>query len=131
MKLEERQICGVVPLMFIATRRSKIISINAGKPVKKNKNKFKVGNIVKHYYQYHKDLYEYDKFGERRFTGHEIVKNEETLLIVGHDGKSHFIVAAMGESISFQARTYFTYGGFDKCFKILANYVNDCCFPVS
>lgn len=99
--------------------------------MKKNKKNFKAGDIVKHHYQYHKDQYELDKWGERKFVGQEIIKQEETLLIVGHDGKSHFIVAPLGDNISFSSRRYFQHGGFDKCFKILANYVNENCFSVS
>lgn len=99
--------------------------------MKKNKNSFKVGNIIKHHSHNIKDVYEYDKFGEKRFKGHDIVKNEENLIIVGHDGKRHFIVCPLGDFITYQARTYFSYGGFDNCFKILTSYVNDSCFPVS
>ena len=75
--------------------------------MKKNKKNFKAGDIVKHHYQYHKDKYELDKWGERKFVGQEIIKEEDTLLIVGHDGKSHFIVAPLGDNISFSSRHYF------------------------
>jgi hypothetical protein len=131
MILVELRLCGVETPISIKIRRSTTININVGKPVKTNKNKFKAGNIIKHHYQHHKDLFEYDKSGERYFKGQEIIKNEETLLIVGHDGKKHFIVCPLGDFITFQSRTYFPHGGFEKCFKILVNYVNDCCFPVS
>ena len=131
MNLAEHQLCGVVLPISTQIKRSKIISINVGKPVKKNKNNFKAGNIIKHRYEHHKDLFEYDKSGEGHFKGREIIKKEETLLIVGHDGKRHFIVCPLGDFITYQARTYFSHGGFDNCFKILVNYVNDRCFPVS
>lgn len=94
------------------------------------KKNFKVGDMVKNYYQYSKDVYETDKYGERRFARKDIVKQEETLLIVGHDGKSNFIVTPMGDNISFASRHYFEYGGFQKCFKVLANYINDNCFRI-
>lgn len=99
--------------------------------MKKNKKNFKAGDIVKHYYQYHKDKYEFDKWGERKFVGKEIINQEETLLIVGHDGNMHFIAAPLGDIISFNSRAYFQHGGFDRCFKILANYVNNNCISVS
>lgn len=99
--------------------------------MKKNKKNFKAGDIVKHYFRYDKNQYELDKWGKRQIVGQETIKQEEILLIVGHDGKSHFVVAPLGEHISFSSRKYFQYGGFDKCFKILANYVNDNCFSVS
>lgn len=127
----ERLLCGVVHLTSIRTRRKRTIKTSAGSNVKKNKKNFKAGDIIKHYYQYHKDQYELDKWGERKFVGKEIIKQEETLLILGHDGKSHFIVTPLGENISFGSRKYFQHGGFDKCFKVLANYVNDNCFSVS
>jgi hypothetical protein len=106
----------VVHLTFIRTRRKSITRINAGSIVKKNKKNFKVGNIIKHYYQSYTVKYEIDKWGEKKFAGQEIVKKEETLLIIGHDGKSHFIVTPLGENITFNSRKYFQHGGFDKCF---------------
>lgn len=94
------------------------------------KKGFKVGDMVKNYYQYYKDVYETDKFGERRFVEKQIIKQEETLLIVAHDGKASFIVTPIGDNISFNSRKYFNYGGFDRCFKVLVNYVNDNCFSI-
>lgn len=94
------------------------------------KKNFKAGDIVKHHYQYHKDVYDTDKFGERRFVRKDVVTEVETFLIIGHDGNGYFIVTAMGDVISFQSRRYFSHGGFDKCFKVLANYVNDNCIRI-
>lgn len=93
------------------------------------KKNFKVGDIVKHTMNLYKDNYEYVD-GERRFVDRTIDKKEETLLIVGYDSKK-FIVTPLGDYVHFNHRKYFTYGGFERCFNVLASYVNDCCTSVS
>jgi hypothetical protein len=99
----------------------------------KNKTKkFKVGDIIKSKVQLYSDKFEYDEYlNERKVVSRDIQNKEETLLIVGHDGDKRFIVAPLGENIYFSNRTYFSYGGFDKCFKLLVNYVNDNCTSIS
>lgn len=96
---------------------------------KKNK-KFKVGDIVKSEIQFYKDEIQHIE-QEERIVKRNITKKEETLLILGHDGKKSFIVTPLGEDIYFGNRKYFSHGGFDKCFKLFVDYVNTNCFSVS
>jgi hypothetical protein len=110
--------------------KQKSITRKSAGNMSKKKSKFKVGDIVKSEFQFYKDRTEWTN-GEERLVTRDIVKKEETLLILGHDGKKSFIVTPLGENIYFGNRKYFPHGGFDKCFKLFVDYVNDNCFSVS
>ena len=93
---------------------------------------FRIGDIVKCHVQTISDISEHDPYNdETRLKKREVSTQSDTLLILGHDGDKRFIVAPMGENIPYSNRKYFSFGGFDKCFKLLVSYVNDNCSLVS
>jgi hypothetical protein len=93
---------------------------------------FKIGDIVKCNFQSINDVSEYDPYNDgTRLKKRSVTTQTDTLLILGHDGEKRFIVTPMGEYIPFSNRNYFTFGGFDKCFKLLVTYVNENCSLVS
>jgi hypothetical protein len=116
------------PLLFQIKQKS--ITRKSVESMSKKKNKFKVGDIVKSEIQFYKDRTEWTN-DQETLVSRDITKKEETLLILGHDGKKSFIVTPLGEDIYFGNRKYFPHGGFDRCFKLFVDYVNDNCFSVS
>ena len=91
----------------------------------KSKNKsFKVGDIVLNSFNVIANGYQWDTINNK------VDAVNETLLIVGYDGGS-FIVAPMGEHYHFNRRLFFSYGGFERCFKLLASHVNKNCTSIS
>lgn len=96
------------------------------------KKGFKIGDIIKCNFQNINDTREYDPYNnDTRLKKREVITKSDTLLILGHDGDKRFIVAPMGENNMFSNRKYFSFGGFDKCFKLLVTYVNENCSLVS
>lgn len=95
-------------------------------------NNFKAGNIILHSVNIGKDIYEYSPFdNEKRFVRKEVQIEQETLLIIGRVNNS-FIVTPLGPKINAGAiRKYYSYGGFDNCFNMMAKYVNENCSLVS
>jgi hypothetical protein len=94
------------------------------------KKNFKVGNIVQHSISRNDDSFTYND-GERRFQNRQVFHEQETLLIVGYENSSFIVYAMQGDIKEAGRRKYFNYGGFERCFKMLAKYVNDNCTPVS
>jgi hypothetical protein len=93
--------------------------------------KFKIGDIVSSEVEMYRDNMQYQNDSDLVLASREITRRQETLLILAHDGNNSFIVTPLGENIFFSQRKYFSYGGFDKCFKLLVSYVNKNCTSVS